>query len=387
MTNQRYSLGKLISYISAITVCLFPIFSPYEVAGPISIGTIILLIGATFCLIIGGRIVINVPFIILLGIHSLLSMIAYFQLVEVTGTEMIIWNISMAMINSLLIMQVVPFYEKEIFIKVLTTMSIVVSLFLFYQLFIISTGNIPHNGMLFKDMVAEGKWSTSYMRPNSFFSEPSYFAIYILPILGCMLANKKYIIAILCISALVLSTSTLGIAGGLIVLLIYGVWNKRLKMIFFVITTLFIIAIICVKYLNLDWLLEFNVNKSMNIDDRSQIRFTGYIGYFDLLPTFNQIIGVGFGQLSNYFKGYNLTNYSNAFILVLINFGIIGLLTYLIYIIWSFFNSNKEGYIFIVILVLISSIDAFIYSANFYYILYFLLISTKNKLVQIRIKT
>ncbi|PIC63988.1 hypothetical protein CSV79_08695 [Sporosarcina sp. P13] len=248
------------------------------------------------------------------------------------------------MLVCFLIMQHIHFFELKTFLKVITFISLIISAFLFYQLSIVAVGGIPHNGVLFKSLIEENSWSKSYMRPNSFFSEPSYLAIYLLPVIGLLLNYQKYLLVLFFYSVLILSTSTLGIVGGGIILILYTVLNRKVKLLILTIIILFLFYVIAIKYFDLEWLMQFNIDKTVNIQDRSQIRVAGYLEYFELIPTFNQIIGVGFGQLSNYFKAYNLANYSNAFVLMLINFGIIGFLTYVLFIMWSFLKSKKEGF-------------------------------------------
>lgn len=377
---RNYNLTPFVVVFSALAICLYPILAPYKLFASFSMGLTILLVAAVLCTISSRKVFFNVPFLILFGVHSLLSLIAYFSLYNKTGTESIIWSIFMTFITCVAIMQIVPFFKKDIFIRVLISISIIAVVLLLYQVSAIMVGNIPYNGLLFGNLVNGYSWSNSvvYMRPNSFFSEPSYYAIYMLPVLVLLLNNKFYFLSLVIFISLILSTSTLGILGAFLILLVYSILHRKLfKFVMFLLVT-FIILTVAVNIINLNWLFDFNLNKFLNLQDESEIRIVGYIEYFNLIPTFNQMIGVGFNQLSNFFFNYNLANYSNAFILTLINFGIIGFLAYIIYIIYSTLNVKKEGYIFIFILVLISCIDAFIYSPNFFYILYFILIFSKS---------
>lgn len=386
MINQIESKNIITRYIAAITISLFPILTPYKLLGPVSVGLVILILGATLCMFVSKKIYIYFPLVILVTVHSFLSVIALFSLPEITGTETIVWSIMVALLISFFIMQPIQFFDLEIFMKVLIFVSIIISAFLIYQLSVVTLGGIPHDGVIFEGLVDEDNWSNSYIRPNSFFSEPSYLAIYLLPIIVLLLNNRKYILALFFYVIILLSTSTLGIIGGFVILLVYMFLNKKVKLLFLTSGILLLLYFISIKYLNLSWLVEFNFNKTINIQERSQLRIFGYIEYFDLIPTFNQIIGVGFNQLGNFFKVYNLANYSNAFVLVLINFGIIGFVTYLLFIFSLFLKSNKEAILFVLILVLISLVDAFIYSANFYYILYFIFVYSKFKPFKIILK-
>lgn len=385
--SSEFNASFFIAFISAITICLYPILAAYKFVASFSIGLTLMIIVGFLCVIYSRKIFFNVPFLILLGIHSILSIVAYFYINDKTGTESIIWSIIMTFISSIALMQIVPFYQEQIMLRVLIPISLIVSIFLVYQLFVIMTGEVPYNGRLFTELSNGYTWSASvtYMRPNSFLSEPSYYAIYMFPILAMLLKNKHYFLSIFLFITLILSTSSLGIVGGFLILLIYSLVNKSILKFGSILLGIVLLLIVVIDLFNLHWLLNFNLNKIMNLQDNSGIRLTGYIDYFSLLPLFNQIIGVGFGQLANYFNSFNLANYSNAFVLILINFGIIGLISYVLYFLFSIVNEKKEGYIFIFILFVISCVDAFIYSANFFYILYFIFIFLKRGTKSIRI--
>lgn len=379
-SSSKTNFSFFISIFTIIVISIYPILAPYKLVSSVSIGLTLIVFTAFLCIIFSRKIIINVPFLILLGVHSLLSIIAYFSLYNKTGTESIIWSIIMAVITSFAIMQFIPFYDRKLLLKTLILISIIASILLIYQLFMIVRGIIPYNGQLFNELVSGYAWSDSvtYMRPNSFFSEPSYFAIYLLPTLVLLLNNKSYLLSLFVFTSLVLSTSSLGIIGGLLILVVYSIVNKSIRRLLLYIVGLGALIMLVVFFLNLEWLIQFNLSKITNLQNESSIRLIGYLEYFQLMPEINQLIGVGFFQLSNYFSNYNLSNYSNAFVLNLINFGIVGLAAYIFYIIYSLYNEKKEGFLFIAILVIVSSVDAFIYTPNFYYILYFVFVFAKK---------
>lgn len=376
-TNNK---PTLMCYMAAIAICLLPILGPYKFVGSVSIGLVFLLVVALVSIFIKRSISINKPIILLLIIHSLLSVVSFYTLKYNSGLMSMFWGIIVAFITCLSFMQILSFYEKKSFLRVLCILSIICGGFLVYQFISINLGNIPHNGKFFSELVTGYSWSSSveYRRPNSVFSEPSYFAIYFLPILALMLLKNKYTIAIICSLLLFLSTSTLGILGSILVICIYSIIKGKYKVLilFFVIFSFLFVSI---QYLNIDWLLKYNLTKISSVNQDSGIRMTGYVKYFFELPLVNQIVGVGFFQLSNYFKDYGLFNYSNAFVLVLINQGVLGIVAFISFLLWLLKKTTVEGRLFLAILVIISSIDAFIYSNNFYYILFYVLVFS-NKL-------
>lgn len=374
MDSLNEKKPKIINYLTALAISLTPILGPYKLIGPFSIGITFLAIVAVISIIQRRGMVINPPLLVLLVIHCFLSLLAYFTLDYNNGLMSMFWSIIMATITSLAFMQLLTFYEKNSFLKVISLLTLICGGLLIYQFIIINQNRIPFDGKLFESLVSGYSWSSAvtYRRMNSFFSEPSYFSIYVLPVMAIMLINKRYWFAILCCILLFVSTSSLGILGSIMVIFMYSIIIRKYKVIIFFMIGLTTI-IIFMQFLNFDWLLKYNLEKIYKLDQNSQVRIFGYIQYFWELPVINQFLGVGFSQLSNYFSHYGLFNYSNAFILILINHGIIGLLAFVAFLILLFKKTSREGKIFLGILVMISSIDAFIYSSNFYYVLFFVL--------------
>ncbi|NOU95111.1 hypothetical protein GC093_18045 [Paenibacillus sp. LMG 31456] len=370
---------KLLNYLAAFAICLMPILGPYKLLGPFSIGIIFLLLIAMLSIINKKAISINYPLFFVLMVHCFLSFITYFTLDYNEGIMSMFWSIAMALISSFAVMQIVPFYEKRSFFRVITVLSAICGGFLIYQFIVINQGKIPFNGKIFNELVKGYTWSDSvtYLRMNSFFSEPSYFAIFILPVMAFMLIKDKYFYAIVCCLLLFISTSTLGIIGSIILIIMYAILKKNYKIIA-VFSVLMILIVFFVQNLNVEWLLKNNLNKIASSNENSQIRFIGYLDYYWKLPLVNQFLGVGFSQLSNYFREYGLHNYSNAFVIVLINYGLIGYLAFIFFIIWLFRITTSSGKIFLGIMVIICAIDSFIYSYNFYYILFYVLVSLRT---------
>lgn len=191
-------------------------------------------------------------------------------------------------------------------------------------------------------------------------------------------------IAIVCWLILFISTSTLGVLGSVILILVYTLFNKKIRELAVILAGIIIVVSI-LKTIDLSWFMKFNLDKINNLSESSQIRIMGYLEYFRELPIINQFIGVGFFQLSNYFSNYGLYNYSNSFILILINHGIIGLIAFFVFLLYLFKKNNMLGRIFLLIFIMISAIDSFIYSNNFYYVLYFVIIfSDSERIKEIR---
>ncbi|OMD37950.1 hypothetical protein [Paenibacillus odorifer] len=385
--NIDRSGSTKLNYLAAVAVCMAPIFAPYKFMGPISIANAFLIIISLLIIVSQKKIVIHVPLFFLVIIHAGLSFLAFYTLEYNTGLLSMLRSIIMTFIISLSFMQLIPFYEKKSFFHVLSTISIICGSFLLFQFLNINRGIIPYDGRLFEGLVEGYTWSASvtYRRVNSFFSEPSYFAIYFLPVMALMLMREKKVSAVICWLLLFISTSTLGVLGSSILILGYTLFEKKAKGL--VLLTLGLITVVLVlKTMDLSWFMKFNLDKINNLSENSQIRIVGYLEYFKELPIINQLIGVGFFQLSNYFRSYGLFNYSNAFILILINHGILGLMAFFLFLLSLFKKNNMKGRVFLLIFIMISAIDSFIYSSNFYYVLYFAIVFSDSKsMKQIRI--
>lgn len=183
----------ILNYLAAIAICVGPILAPYKFMGPLSIGNVIIIIVSLLIILAQRKIVIYPPLFLLFIIHSCLSFLAYFTLNYNSGLQSMFWSIIMTFIISTSFMQLIPFYEKKIFFNVISFIAVVCGVFLLFQFLSINRGVIPYNGKLFEELVEGYNWSASvtYRRANSFFSEPSYFSIYFLPIMALMLIREK----------------------------------------------------------------------------------------------------------------------------------------------------------------------------------------------------
>ncbi len=386
-----FSKKRILNYVSIVSIMCLPIFAPYKFIGPISLGSLIIFLSAVFVVLLTKRITINKDFATLIYIQVALSLLSGFvQLNPATAKPIVLTSI-MIFIDSLSIMQLCRGIEKDIFEKVIKFFMIITVAFLIYQLISINLGIMPNNGKLFDNLVDGYKWSNSvtYKRVNSIFSEPSYFSIYILPIMAYFSINNKNKIAIFLMITLFLSTSSLGILGGIIILLynIFKNYNfKKIMKILFILVFLCAISLIVLDFLNLEWIIKNNFVKLDNLQSDSAIRFMGNLDNFKYLPDVFKFIGVGTGQLATFLLQYGIVtyNYSNALIITLFNYGILGFIVFTSTIL-KFFKRVKKNYRSLVLIFLIISIvDYFIYSANFYYITFFILLFYDRKNIEIK---
>jgi hypothetical protein len=380
-------IKKINIFLCSFTLAIIPILSPYAFFGPFSISHIFIFLSVSLTLIIYKRIKLIIPIFLLFTAHALLSTISYFSRINDLYVEEIFSNIIYTGINIFCIMQLIMGARREKFVNISMNIGIICSVFLLIQFALMMLNVNPPDGRIPGLTLGESKgWAeininNIYLRRlHSFFPEPSYYSIYLLPILALSLKEKKYKTALLFIITIFISTSSLGIISSVIILLIYLITNKKLKETLLLSSAILFIGLIWFYFgFGVENLLKYNSEKIMNLDENSSLRIYGYIEFYQLLPELQKIIGIGYNQLPMYFAEYNLKNYSNAFVLSLINFGFLGLLSLLIFIINKYLNLKKDNRIFIVIFTIICAVDAFLYNMYFFYILTFVFIMEKSK--------
>lgn len=372
--------------ISAVILAILPILSPYALLNAIPINLFLLALATIFIFLLRGSISkkATLPLTVLWIGHLMLSSISIF-----------LTNYNISLVNSMIVISfnvlcIVILWSNcnfKYFVKVANVIGVICSLFLFIQATYLMVGFEAPSGRLFNLKLLDyaGFVTTTYgFRLNSFFQEPSYFAIYILPLLVINLKEKNMKLILMYALGLVVSSSTLGILGGLIVVIYYLLIEKK-EIKYFLL--LFLIAIM-IHLLMFNYIDYYNISLTRTVDKmfditegRSDIRFAGQISLFNELPLMNKIFGVGVNQMQNYFSSVGIFayNYSNSFVTVLINTGIFGLTMYLIFIVYTAYRAfiHKQA-IFFLIFIMVASIDYLIYNYYFFYLLTFIYVEQKG---------
>lgn len=368
---------------AGVVLSLLPIMSPYLGIGPLYM-TMLILIGSVGLFWVTTKelkINIPIPVWILWFSHFIISIVAIFT------TKFNIALINSMVVGTINVVCLSIMWTKckyHIFVKSANIVGCVCCIFLVVQAMCLILGMEPPNGKIpGLSLIDHAGWveSTWGFRLNSVFQEPSYFAIFILPILVVALEEKKYKLAILYIFSLFMSSSSLGIIGAICVVVYFFIIKER-KMGTFFLLLVCLIVIHSIAYANVDYYrssFQQSLNKIQNIGIDSQSRLTGHINLFFQLPDINKLFGVGMGQLQNYFatQGVFVSNYSNAFVITLINTGIVGSIIFIVFQLYYFINSKNK--LFILIFIGICAIDAFMYSSFFYYILTFVILNKRNE--------
>ncbi|PLR85414.1 O-antigen ligase family protein [Bacillus sp. V33-4] len=383
--NISNSTGRKI--IAVILACL-PVFAPYALFGFVPLNIWVIVLGF-FVMIISRKKVnfkTSLPIIVLWGIHVLLSFLS---------AQFAIYNASLLnsiLVTSFTLVGIIYMWSNcdfETFTKFANFLGITSCILLFIQAIFIARGSEPPSGRLFSMDLLDyaGFVSTTWgFRLNSLFSEPSYFAIYILPLLALSMSKKKYKLSLLYIISLVLSSSTLGIVGAAVVIVYYLLIEEKNIKLF--------ISILCLTLI-LHWVFyntipyyNMSVNRSfekisMIKEGHSDNRLYGQAYLYNHLPVIKQIVGVGVNQLQNYFSNRfpNIANYSNSFIITLINTGLIGLIAYVLFIIKTItFAPKRKRLVYAIIFLLVAATDYFIYNHNFFYLLAFIYLQEETRI-------
>lgn len=230
---------------------------------------------------------------------------------------------------------------------------------------------------------------TGSIRVHSFFEEPSYLALYEIPIFAYCLQNKKYKTAAILSIACILSGTVLGIIGVITVSILTIIIgdisiNRKFQLIGIIIIVL--IGLIILYFSNDAIQNIFNyyigrynhIGKDLNRDTSSvSQRLLGNIDLFSKYNIFNKFFGVGINQYANYF-GLS-SDYSNDLVCILLNYGIFGLIFLIFIILNTLKNVKKQGLIQIVFFIIVLAVDHIWFNEYFFYILTWIEIYTNNK--------
>lgn len=384
---------SFMTVLAGVLIAAFPILAPYSIGG-ISLNWMLGLL-FIFCRICKYKSIsiphITMPMVAYTFISIILSINGFLVLSNLNN----LINAEIAAVLDLLIyITLWTHSDIKITMKYATRFGYICCGYAFFQIIMSITGNKIPLGQLPIFDVSTG-WVNDVwgFRFNSLFSEPSYFAIYLLPIFLYNFLNKSWLNAILFGVFILLSSSSLGIISLCLVIIFQffkNNWSLKNKIKF--------VAILALVFCGLQ-MLTANVSafesfitrsiekisdifkNSSNGGFNNDVRLSGYIRLFGELPIKEQIFGVGNAQLQNFFaeRGVRIYNYSNSFVLSLLNFGLIGFLTFLCFLGSTFYKSYKnKTVLFFLILVIAFAVDSLLFSYRYYWLLYFVFFANQK---------
>lgn len=231
--------------------------------------------------------------------------------------------------------------------------------------------------------------NTGAIRVHSFFEEPSYLAIYMLPIFAHFLQQKRFLKATIIAVSCVCSSTMLGAVGIVLVLFITIIISSldikdKVKLCVLLIGIIVVLSVLYYKSVSLQMVVDYYVSRWMNMDQElmrsnssASQRIIGNRDLYNEYPFLHKVIGTGINQYTLYFN--IKSDYSNDLVCTLLNYGIIGIVTVIFWFLKLFRNTVADGAVFIVIFILVFSLDHIWFNMYFFYLLTWILIFQKEK--------
>lgn len=377
---------KIFEFMKYSALALLPILNIYKGILIINIGYLVL-----FALIIvellikKGDFEINKDMLIIFSIVIAANIIAGFIQMKTIPLRGTMNNTAAIMIVGVICMYYArsTIVDKHQFYKFLCVIGVISSVFLFvqfalYQMGIVVYGAIP--GLRLDDSLASliVGISIDYGRPASFFMEPAHFAIYILPIFALALFKKQFILSLVFLAALIVSTSSTGMMGALVVLAIFIMQEPKIPLIIKWVFLAVAFALF-IQYLP-DISGSSFLEKFRFVNLKENIRVFGTLEYFEYFSVKELLFGVGFNQLSTFLKLNSplvVRNYASSLIFVFFSIGIVGgsIWTYFIY---RLHRLSRSKILFIVF-VIIYITDQILFNRNLVYLFLLLYIFSDSE--------
>ncbi|MCR4902555.1 MAG: hypothetical protein K6A23_06835 [Butyrivibrio sp.] len=234
--------------------------------------------------------------------------------------------------------------------------------------------------------------NTGDIRPNSIFQEPSYFGIYILVLFAHAISNNRIKLALLYAISTVLTTSLVAVLGMIIITMYYlmtkadskGEKKTKRRVLFLVIL---FICIFLYLYNTNDYiyqLVEYIFKRVGGIQTdlhstrmgSTRWRLMGNINLFSRYTTWQKLFGYGTLQYASIF---GVVNYSSNFVNVILNYGIIGLVLFVVWLARIFIGLTKNRKIFFWVMIIIFAVDQQWFSWYFFYLLSACVLLSKEK--------
>ncbi len=256
--------------------------------------------------------------------------------------------------------------DHKVLIKSYLFLSLLSCIYLLFQFVIFKTLSVylpakllPLESIEFYDASSD-YYLTGTFRPQSFFSEPSVFADFVIPSFAFFVFAKKktfkvFVSLIVIGLSVLLSTSTMGLASIAIILLFY-IWSKNKKSFFKLVVALSLLALVGIVIVNTNQYASKVFNDLMaNGLGSGKIRIRVMRGFavFYNLPSAYQIFGCGVGNGDYYIRTFNIVTkyesqwgeeiveYFNALSSCLIYGGIIATIPYFLCHVFLFCQSRS----------------------------------------------
>lgn len=228
--------------------------------------------------------------------------------------------------------------DIKYFIKIVTFFATFASIIIVYQrISYIITGGYFANWYIPGMELVRDDLGLATDRPSAFFSEPSHFSEYLLPITLYYFLKKRWPLAILYTFSILCSGSTNGLVGLMVVLFMTFVWNKNKSFKTYLILGAMVIIMLVINVVFSD-IMSGQVSKLTEVDVETNTRLLGNIAIFDVFDNQEWLFGIGMGNKDEVFwiAGLTADLYLNTYLGELVHHGIIGLSSYIILIIYLY---------------------------------------------------
>lgn len=377
---------KKQSYTEKIISILFPIslfVDSYMIPGTDNtpLGTTIFMVIALFLVVKNQKLNIkdrDDKLLIIIALYLLVDQIIVtmrFSYIPIASNfRQLFTNIAL-----ILAIVIVPKYiDYRLFYKVFSFLVVVSCIGLLYQciqvyLFKGTTRMIVLPGMYQLLSPASKRYIDALynrMRPSSFFTEPSAFPNFTIPMIVLALKNKNYKLAVLVTVCNVLTTSTIGI------FLSVAIW---MYWIFFAASKQWIKVLTAVLFVSVCFIVvqssffRFSLVKIQNTDYRTNERIASGFTVFAQMPIADKITGVGLENVANYILYENI-NMSNVMVTAegyvtsafgnFVKIGIIGGVLYLFLCTRMLFAKNRFAILIAIIILLLSFIQTISFNGS-----------------------
>lgn len=414
ISKQRYWMLELVS----ILIAIFPILTYYDFPGTTISLTSVAIIIISVCLLFIvcnlkisfkiSSIKILIPYFLLLIYNMLISFVI--RTVNGMGTNQVyVFVFLLLTFVEIFCIEILSkkgiFFKKilDVYIFVCISLSVIsIMLELLYLitgiLFPVKIPFLPLNGEYARlDYRFGYNGRGAFIGFSPFFSEPSHFAQYLLPSICLMMGrdNKKksWFIIILIELAIIISTSSFGIAASMILILMYVFFTsikssnkmKNTLILFLGFAVIFLLVVWKSEIINYE-LKTLLTGISFGNTKSSYRIYRGFVYYLQM-PLFYKFFGIGFLNFTEFIAEHNLTyiyeivndtivtEYLNGISQALIYNGILGLCI-LGTLIWHLYkNGTKESQIMTIGLILLLLTEStYLRGNSIFYIIFIILL-------------
>lgn len=374
----------------ALLLSVFPILDPYAI-GTEGVSFMIVDAFAIFTVLWSfakNQIVLNKVLSYLLLSIVAISLIA--AMVTLHGTLNLTLEVKVLIVQLILLMAFGFLWanvNKPLFFKTVVAIGVVCASLAIVQYIAVNLGFVNfYSGRLPFPVGSENHFgglidlNTGDVRVHSFFEEPSYLALFELPLFAYCIKQRKIFCALLIGAACLVSSTVIGLAG-LLIILLYSIFADssikfKHKIRALVVIGIAILGCIYLYYRNatVKALVDYYAFRLTNLETDMQraessasYRLTGNINMFRYYPILNKIFGTGINQHGVYF---NLEkNYSNDFVTTIMDFGILGVIVLLVALCALYRRISKDGKIYFILFVMVMAVDHIWFNIYFFYLL------------------